>query len=84
MDLKSFREFMWNKRKNEHPRLKHTDRYQSYPEPWEAILKDVNGTPVSGLTERGSEPYNCRASQRFKPYLVKLRKRNGQFVTVRE
>jgi hypothetical protein len=52
MDLKSFREFMWNKRRNEYLRLKYTERYQNDPEPWETIYKDVNDTAVSGLTER--------------------------------
>ena len=51
MDLKSFREFMWNKRRNEYLRLKYTERYQNDPEPWEAIYKDVSDTAVSGLTE---------------------------------
>ena len=37
MDLKSFREFMWNKRRNEYLRLKYTERYQKDPEPWETI-----------------------------------------------
>jgi len=51
MDLKSFREFMWNRRRNEYLRLKYTERYQNDPEPWETIYKDVNDTAVSGLTE---------------------------------
>ena len=52
MDLKSFREFMWNKRRNEYLKLKYTERYQNDPEPWETIYKDVSDTAVSGLTER--------------------------------
>ena len=51
MDLKSFREFMWNKRRNEYLRLKYTERYQNDPEPWEAIYKDVSDTAASGITE---------------------------------
>ena len=48
----SFREVMWNKRRNEHRKLKYTERYQNYPEPRETIYKDVTDTAVSGLTER--------------------------------
>jgi|GEM_PF-6433690 len=60
MDLKSFREFMWNKRRNEYLQLKYTERYQNDPEPWETIYKDVSDTAVSGLTERDSEINNIR------------------------
>jgi hypothetical protein len=52
MDLKSFREFMWNKRRNEYLKLKYTERYKNDPEPWETIYKDVNDTAVGVLTER--------------------------------
>ena len=84
MDLASFREFMWNKRRNEYLRLKYTERYQNDPEPWEAIYKDVNDTAVSGLTEKDAEPYDCRASKTFDPYRVKRSKRSGKFVKVSE
>jgi len=64
MDLKSFREFMWNKRRNEYLRLKYTERYQNDPEPWEMIYKDVSDTAVSGLTECDSEINNIRVIRR--------------------
>lgn len=51
MDLKSFHEFMKNKRRNEYLRLRYTERYQNDPEPWEAIYKDASDTAVSGLVE---------------------------------
>ena len=60
MDLMSFREFMWNKRRNEYLRLKYTERYQQDPEPWETIYKDVSDTAVSGLTERVTRFFNKR------------------------
>ena len=81
MDLKSFREFMWNKRRNEYLRLKYTERYQNDPEPWEMIYKDVSDTAVSGLTETDAEPYKCRA-KKYNSYVVRRSKRSGRF-TVR-
>jgi hypothetical protein len=83
MDLKSFREFMWNKRRNEYLKLKYTERYQNDPEPWEAIYKDVSDTAVSGLTEREGEKYNCSARRFFKPYLVRRSKTTGRFSIAR-
>jgi hypothetical protein len=41
MELKSFREFMWNKRRNEYLKLKNTERYQNDPEPSELIYKNA-------------------------------------------
>jgi hypothetical protein len=82
MDLKSFREFMWNKRRNEYLRLKYTERYQNDPEPWETIYKDVSDTAVSGLTERDGEKYNCSAKH-YRPFKVTRSKQNGQFVRSR-
>jgi len=79
MELKSFREFMWNKRRNEYLRLKYTERYQRDPEPWEAIYKDVSDTAVSGLTERDSEPYDCRGKI-YRSFVVKRSKRSGRFM----
>jgi len=79
MELKSFREFMWNKRRNEYLRLKYTERYQRDPEPWEAIYKDVSDTAVSGLTEKDAEPYDCR-TRKYNPFIVKRSKRSGRFV----
>jgi hypothetical protein len=84
MDLKSFREFMWNKRRNEYLKLKYTARYQNDPEPWETIYKDVSDTAVSGLTEREGEKYNCSAARRFKPYETKRSTRTGEFVRVQK
>jgi len=77
--LKSFREFMWNKRRNEYLRLKYTERYQNDPEPWEAIYKDVSYTAVSGLTEVDAEPYDCRA-MKYSRFTMKRSKRSGKFV----
>ena len=82
MDLKSFREFMWNKRRNEYLKLKHTEKYKNDPEPWETTYKDVNDTAVSGLTERKGEKYNCSAARRFEPYKTKRSTRTGKFVKV--
>jgi hypothetical protein len=79
MDLKSFREFMWNKRRNEYLRLKYTERYQNDPEPWEAIYKDVSDTAVSGLTESDSEPYEYRA-RKYTLFIVKRSKSSGELV----
>jgi hypothetical protein len=50
MDLKSFREFMWNKRRNEYLKRKCPEQCQNDLEPWEKIYKDVGDTAVSGLT----------------------------------
>lgn len=83
MGLKSFKEFMWNKRRNEYLRLKHTAQYRRDPEHWEMIYKDVSDTAVNGLTERDSEAYDCRASRTFGPYRVIRSTRSGQFVRVR-
>ncbi len=83
MDLKSFREFMWNKRRNEYLRLKYTERYQNDPEPWEAIYKDVSDTAVSGLTERDDgERYTCGGSRKYRPYKTKRSQRSGRFVSI--
>ncbi len=82
MDLKSFREFMWNKRRNEYLKLKYTERYKNDPEPWETIYKDVNDTAVGVLTEREGEKYNCSA-RRYEPYKTKRSTRTGKFVKVR-
>ena len=80
MDLKSFREFMWNKRRNEYLRLKHTARYQNDPEPWEVIYKDVSDTAVSGLTERtDGEQYTCRDNRRYRPSNTKRSRYSGNF-----
>jgi hypothetical protein len=51
MDLKSFREFMWNKRRNEYLKLKYTDRYKKNPDWWEELYQDVNDTTASGLND---------------------------------
>ena len=81
MDLKSFREFMWNKRRNEYLKLKYTERYQNDPEPWETIYKDVSDTAVSGLTERSDgEQYTCSDNRRYQPYKTKRSRRSGRFV----
>lgn len=79
MDLKSFREFVWNKRRNEYLRLKYTERYQIDPEPWEAIYKDVNDTTVSGLTETEAEPYDCRG-KKYRAFVLRRSKRSGRYV----
>jgi hypothetical protein len=42
---------MWNKRRNEYLKLKHTEKYKNDPEPWETIYKDVSDTAVSGLID---------------------------------
>ena len=82
MDLKSFREFMWNKRRNEYLRLKYTEKYQNDPEPWEAIYKDVSDTAVSGLTERNDgEQYTYRDNRRYRPYNTKRSRYSGKFVS---
>ena len=60
MDLKSFREFMWNKRRNEYLKLKYTERYQNDPEPWETIYKNVSDTAVIGLTEHVDNSQSCQ------------------------
>jgi hypothetical protein len=83
MDLKSFREFMWNTRRNVYLRLKYTERYQNDPEPWETIYKDVSDTAVSGLAEQEGEKYNCSAAKRYEPYKTKRSTRTGKFVRVR-
>ena len=83
MDLKSFREFMWNKRRNEYLTLRSTERCQNDPEPWEAIYKDVSDTAVSGLTEREGEKYDCSAAKRYEPYKTKRDRKTGRFVLVR-
>jgi hypothetical protein len=80
MDLKSFREFMWNKRRNEYLRLKYTERYQNDPEPWEMIYKDVSDTAVSGLTEKSAEPYDCR-SKKYNSFSMRRRKKDRRFET---
>ena len=83
MDLKSFREFMWNKRRNEYLRLKYTERYQNDPEPWEAIYKDVSDTAVSGLTERSDgEQYTCGDNRRYRPYKTKRSRKSGRFIAL--
>jgi hypothetical protein len=82
MDLKSFREFMWNKRRNEYLKLKHTEKYKNDPEPWETIYKDVSDTAVSGLTEREGEKYDCSAAKRFKSYRTKRSTTSGKFIRV--
>jgi hypothetical protein len=83
MDLKTFREFMWNNRRNEYLKLKYTELYQNDPEPWETIYKDVNDTTVRGLTEREGEKYACSAAKRYEPYKTKRSVRTGQFVLVK-
>ena len=83
MDLKSFREFTWNKRRNEYLRIKHTEKYQRDPEPWEELYRDVNDTAVSGLVERGDgEQYTCGGTQRYRPYKTKRSRRSGKFVRI--
>jgi hypothetical protein len=82
MDLKSFREFMWNKRRNEYLELKQSEMYKNDPEPWEATYNDVNDTAVSGLIEREGEKYDCSAPRRFKSYKIKRSTRNGRFLKV--
>jgi hypothetical protein len=82
MDLKSFREFMWNKRRNEYLKLKHTEKYKNDPEPWETTYKDVNDTAVSGLTEREDEKYDCSAATRYHSYKTKRSVRTGKFIRV--
>ena len=84
MDLKSFREFMWNKRRNDYLKLKQTEKYKNDPEPWETIYKDVNDTAVSGLIdERDGEKYDCSAAKRYEPYKTKRDRKTGRFVLVR-
>jgi hypothetical protein len=80
MDLKSFREFMWNKRRNEYLKLKYTEKYKNDPEPWETTYKDVNDTAVSGLIEREGEQYTCGDNRRYGPYKTKRSRRSGRFV----
>jgi hypothetical protein len=84
MDLKSFREFMWNKRRNEYLKLKYTERYRNDPEPWETIYKDVSDTAVNGLTERAAEKYDCSAAKRYPPYKTKRSVRTGKFIDTRQ
>jgi hypothetical protein len=83
MDLKSFREFMWNKRRNEYLKLKYTERHQNASEPWETIYKDVSDTAVTGLTEREGEKYNCSVARRYEPYKTKRSTGTGKFVKAR-
>ncbi len=83
MDLKSFREFTRNKRRNEYLKLKHTEKYKNDPEPWEMIYNDVNDTAMSGLTEREGEKYDCSAAKRYQPYKTKRSTRTGKFITMK-
>jgi hypothetical protein len=52
MDLKSFREFMWNKRRNEFLRVKQTQKYADNPQGYDEMYADVNDEVMSGLQER--------------------------------
>ena len=51
MELKDFKEFIRNKRRNEFLRLKQTKKYSDNPEGWDAMYADVNDEVTSGLVE---------------------------------
>jgi len=54
MDLKDFKEFIRNKRRNEFLRVKQTQKYADNPEGWDAMYADVNDAVMSGLVESKS------------------------------
>jgi len=54
MELKDFKEFIRNKRRNEFLRLKQTKKYADSPEGWDAMYADVNDEVMSGLVESKS------------------------------
>ena len=51
MELKDFKEFIRNKRRNEFLRVKQTQKYSENPEGWDAVYADVNDEVMSGLYE---------------------------------
>lgn len=51
MDLKDFKEFIRNKRRNEFLKLKQTKKYQDAQQGYDLMYKDVNDEVMSGLQE---------------------------------
>jgi len=51
MDLKDFKEFIRNKRRNEFLKLKQTKKYQDAQQGYDLMYKDVNDEVMNGLQE---------------------------------
>lgn len=51
MDLKDFKEFVQNKRRNEFLRVKQTKKYATDPQGYDRMYADVNDEVMSGLQE---------------------------------
>jgi len=51
MDLKDFKEFIRNKRRNEFLKLKQTKKYQDAQQGYDLMYKDVNDEVMDGLQE---------------------------------
>jgi len=51
MELKDFKEFIRNKRRNEFLKLKQTKKYQDDQQGYDLMYKDVNDEVMSGLQE---------------------------------
>jgi hypothetical protein len=76
---------MWNKRRNEYLRIKHTEKYQQDPAPWEELYQDVNDAAVSGLVERADgEQYTCGDNRLYRPYKTKRSAKSGRFISTGE
>jgi hypothetical protein len=52
MELKDFKEFIRNKRRNEFLRVKQTKKYSDNPQGYDEMYADVNDEVMSGLVER--------------------------------
>jgi hypothetical protein len=52
MELKDFKEFIRNKRRNEFLKLKQTQKYADNPQGYDEMYVDVNDEVMSGLQER--------------------------------
>ena len=55
MELKDFKEFIRNKRRNEVLRVKQTQKYADNPQGYDEMYADVNDEVMSGLQERGDK-----------------------------
>ena len=67
MELKDFKEFIRNKRRNEFLQLKQTQKYADNPQGYDEMYADVNDEVMSGLQERKKSEHISRPCRLTRP-----------------
>jgi len=84
MELKDFKEFIRNKRRNEFLQLKQTKKYGDNPQGYDEMYADVNDEVMSGLHEklgRNTRPCHPRIRITRNRFYSPLKWRSDQFVS---